>query len=95
MCGVPIHAAEILSRAADQSRAIESPSPSRPRARPKAKARGAKALVDRAIVRLVTPGTLTEETLLESGSANWLAAVGRAGDDWAVAAADIRPDASS
>src|SRR6476620_1005969 len=28
------------------------------------KARGSKALVDRAIVRLVTPGTLTEETLL-------------------------------
>src|SRR5918993_790866 len=39
--------------------------------------------------RLVTPGTLTEETLLESSSANWLAAVGRAGDEWAIAAADI------
>src|SRR6478736_3269737 len=53
------------------------------------KARGSKALVERAIIRLVTPGTLTEETLLESASANWLAAVGRAGDDWAIAAADI------
>ena len=37
----------------------------------------------------MTPGTLTEETLLDSGSANWLAAVGRAGDEWAIAAADI------
>src|SRR5439155_4263583 len=40
-------------------------------------------------IRLVTPGTLTEETLLESSVANWLAAVGRAGDEWAIAAADI------
>jgi DNA mismatch repair protein MutS len=46
-------------------------------------------LVDRAIIRLVTPGTLTEETLLDSGAANWLAAIGRAGDDYAIAAADI------
>src|SRR5207302_9012795 len=53
------------------------------------KARGSKALVDRAIIRLVTPGTLTEESLLESGSANWLAAIGRAGDELAIAAADI------
>ena len=54
------------------------------------KARGSKALVERAIIRLVTPGTLTEETLLElPASANWLAAIGRAGDDWAIAAADI------
>src|SRR3954465_11759146 len=89
MCGVPIHAAEsYLARLikggyrvaiAEQ---IESPAEAR-------KARGSKALVERAIVRLVTPGTLTEEALLESASANWLAAVGRTGDDWAIAAADI------
>src|SRR5215212_8861823 len=89
MCGVPVHSADsYLARLikgghrvaiAEQ---IESPAEAR-------KARGSKALVDRAIVRLVTPGTLTEDTLLESASANWLAAVGRAGDDWAIAAADI------
>src|SRR3954462_4599414 len=89
MCGVPIHSAEAylarltrgghLVAIAEQT---ESPAEAR-------KARGSKALVDRAIVRLVTPGTLTEETLLESSSANWLAAIGRAGDDWAIAAADI------
>jgi DNA mismatch repair protein MutS len=89
MCGVPVHSAEsYLARLikggnrvaiAEQ---IESPAEAR-------KARGSKALVERAIVRLVTPGTLTEETLLESASANWLAAIGRAGDDWAIAAADI------
>jgi DNA mismatch repair protein MutS len=89
MCGVPVHAAESylarLIRGGNRvaiAEQIESPAAAR-------KARGPKALVDRAIVRLVTPGTLTEETLLESASANWLAAVGRAGDDWAVAAADI------
>jgi DNA mismatch repair protein MutS len=89
MCGVPVHAAEsYLARLirggfrvaiAEQ---IESPAEAR-------KARGSKALVERAIVRLVTPGTLTEETLLDSGSANWLAAVARAGEEWAIAAADI------
>src|SRR5688572_19719243 len=89
MCGVPVHSAEgYLARLikggfrvaiAEQ---IESPAEAR-------KARGAKALVDRAIVRLVTPGTLTEEALLAPSSANWLAAVAKAGDEWAIAAADI------
>ncbi|MES2119911.1 MAG: DNA mismatch repair protein MutS [Pseudomonadota bacterium] len=89
MCGVPIHAAEsYLARLIKAGNRVaiaeqtESPAEAR-------KARGSKALVDRAIIRLVTPGTLTEETLLESASANWLAAVGRAGEDWALAAADI------
>jgi DNA mismatch repair protein MutS len=89
MCGVPVHSAEsYLARLikgghrvaiAEQ---IESPAEAR-------KARGSRALVDRAIIRLVTPGTLTEETLLESASANWLAAIGRVGEDWAIAACDI------
>ncbi len=89
MCGVPVHSADAyLARLikgghrvaiAEQ---IESPAEAR-------KARGSKALVDRAIVRLVTPGTLTEEVLLDAGAANWLAAVARVGEDWAIAAADI------
>jgi DNA mismatch repair protein MutS len=37
----------------------------------------------------VTPGTLTEDTLLDSGSANWLAAIGRLGEECALAACDI------
>ncbi|WP_309611923.1 DNA mismatch repair protein MutS [Sphingomonas sp.] len=89
MCGVPVHAANnYLARLikgghrvaiAEQ---VESPAEAR-------KARGAKALVDRAIVRLVTPGTLTEEVLLDSAAANWLAVVAKAGDEWGIAAADI------
>jgi DNA mismatch repair protein MutS len=89
MCGVPVHSAESylarLIRAGHRvaiAEQVESPAEAR-------RLRGSKALVERAIVRLVTPGTLTEETLLESGSANWLAAVGRAGEEWALAACDI------
>ena len=89
MCGVPVHSADAyLARLirggyrvaiAEQT---EKPAEAR-------RARGAKALVDRAIVRLVTPGTLTEDVLLDSAAANWLAAVARAGDEWGIAAADI------
>ncbi|WP_237219644.1 DNA mismatch repair protein MutS [Sphingomonas arenae] len=89
MCGVPVHSAESylarLIRAGHRvaiAEQTESPAEAR-------RARGSKALVERAIVRLVTPGTLTEETLLDSGAANWLAAIARAGDDWGIAAADI------
>jgi DNA mismatch repair protein MutS len=89
MCGVPAHSAEsYLARLikAGHRVAIAEQTESPVEAR---KARGSKALVERAIIRLVTPGTLTEETLLESGAANWLAAIGRAGEEWAIAAADI------
>ena len=89
MCGVPVHSADAylarLIRAGHRvaiAEQTESPVEAR-------KARGSKALVNRAIVRLVTPGTLTEDTLLDAGAANWLAAIGRAGDDYAIAAADI------
>ena len=89
MCGVPVHSADsYLARLIKAGHRVaiaeqtENPAEAR-------KARGSKALVERAIIRLVTPGTLTEETLLESSAANWLAAVGRAGDEWAIAAADI------
>ena len=89
MCGVPVHSAESylarLIKAGHRvaiAEQVESPAEAR-------KARGSKALVDRAIVRLVTPGTLTEETLLAPATANWLAAIAKAGDEWGIAAADI------
>ena len=89
MCGVPVHAATSylarLIRAGHRvaiAEQIESPAEAR-------RLRGSKALVERAIVRLVTPGTLTEDTLLDSSSTNWLAAVGRAGEECAIAACDI------
>jgi DNA mismatch repair protein MutS len=89
MCGVPVHSATgYLARLIKAGHRVaiaeqrESPAEAR-------KARGSKALVERAIVRLVTPGTLTEESLLDSAAANWLAAIARAGDEWGIAAADI------
>jgi DNA mismatch repair protein MutS len=58
-----------------------------------AKKRGPKAVVRRDVVRLVTPGTLTEDALLVSGSNNFLAAIARSGKGAAarynVAALDI------
>ena len=71
MCGVPVHSAEAylarLIRAGHRvaiAEQTENPAQAR-------KARGSKALVERAIVRLVTPGTLTEDALLEPAAANW------------------------
>ena len=88
MCGVPIHAAEAylarLIRAGHRvaiAEQIESPA--------EAKKRGAKSVVNRAIVRVVTAGTLTEEALLDSRAANWLVAVAKVGERFGLAAADI------
>jgi DNA mismatch repair protein MutS len=88
MCGVPIHAAEAyLARLIKAGHRVaiaeqtESPA--------EARKRGHKAVVSRAIVRVVTAGTLTEEALLDSRATNWLAAVAKSGERWGIAAADI------
>ena len=88
MCGVPVHSSEAylarLIRAGHRvaiAEQTESPAA--------AKARGGKVLVNRAIVRFVTAGTLTEESLLDSRRANILAAVGEAAGMLAIAAVDI------
>lgn len=54
-----------------------------------AKKRGAKAIVARGVVRVVTPGTLTEEGLLDARSANRLAAIAFGGENAAIAWADV------
>ena len=58
-----------------------------------AKKRGPKAVVRRDVVRLVTPGTLTEDALLVSASNNFLAALARDGKGpaarYTIAALDI------
>ncbi|MDT9599503.1 DNA mismatch repair protein MutS [Sphingosinicella sp. GR2756] len=88
MCGVPVHAAEaylarLIRGGFRVAIAEQTENPS------EARKRGSKAVVNRAIVRVVTAGTLTEEALLDSRSANWLAAVARVGDSYGIAAADI------
>ncbi|MEL6686486.1 MAG: DNA mismatch repair protein MutS [Pseudomonadota bacterium] len=89
MCGVPVHAAEAyLARLIKAGFRVavceqtEDPA--------EAKKRGSKSVVRREVVRLVTPGTLSEDTLLDARDANILAAVvtGLAGDA-ALAWADI------
>lgn len=71
MCGVPFHAYEnYLSRLIRQGFKVaiceqtEDPS--------EAKKRGSKSVVRREVVRLVTPGTLTEDHLLDSKRHNYL-----------------------
>ena len=88
MCGVPVHAAEgyLLTLIRKGFRVavceqMESPA--------EAKKRGAKSVVKRAVTRVVTPGTLTEDSLLEARSHNYLAAYAQVRDDSALAWVDI------
>ncbi len=78
MCGVPVHAADdYLQRLIAQGHRVavceqtEDPA--------EAKKRGPKAVVRRDVVRLVTPGTLTEESLLDARTHNFLTALFRGG----------------
>src|SRR5690606_22561148 len=54
-----------------------------------ARKRGSKSIVQRGVVRVVTPGTLTEEGLLDARAANRLAAVAFLGEAAAIAWADV------
>ena len=88
MCGVPVHASdqylERLIRSGHRvavCEQIEDPL--------EARRRGSKAIVRREIVRLVTPGTLTEEGLLEGRKSNYLLALCRSGRDDSLALAWI------
>ena len=54
-----------------------------------AKKRGAKSPVKREVIRLVTPGTLTEESLLDARACHVLAALGRAGAEFSLAWTDM------
>jgi len=88
MCGVPIHAAEgylltLIRKGFRVAIAEQLEDPA------EAKKRGSKSVVKRDVVRLVTPGTLTEESLLEARRHNYLAAWAELRDEGALAWADI------
>ena len=88
MCGVPIHAAEgylltLIRKGFRVAIAEQMEDPA------EAKKRGYKAVVRREVVRLVTPGTLTEDSLLEARRHNFLAAFAGIRDEAALAWADI------
>ncbi|ESQ90626.1 DNA mismatch repair protein MutS [Asticcacaulis sp. AC460] len=54
-----------------------------------AKKRGSKSVVKRGVVRVVTPGTLTEDTLLEDRGANRLIALSSRGGVMAIASVEL------
>src|SRR5882762_9394388 len=77
MCGVPVERSDdYLHRLIEQGHRVavceqmEDPAAAR--------ARGNKSVVRRDVVRLVTPGTLTEDTLLDARTNNYLLAIARA-----------------
>ena len=76
MCGVPVHAADdylqkLISLGFRVAVCEQTEDPA------EAKKRGSKSVVRREVVRLVTPGTLTEERLLEAARNNYLLALHR------------------
>ena len=88
MCGVPVHSAEgyLLALIRKGFRVaiaeqVEDPA--------EAKKRGAKSVVKREVVRLVTPGTLTEESLLDARRHNFLASYAEVRGSGALAWVDI------
>ena len=88
MCGVPVHAAEgylltLIRKGFRVAIAEQMEDPA------EARKRGAKSVVARDVVRLVTPGTLTEESLLEARKANYLAAFAEVRGSGALAWCDI------
>src|SRR5207253_4530709 len=77
MCGVPVHRADeylhrliALGHRVAVCEQLEDPA--------EARKRGSKAVVRRDVIRLVTPGTLTEDSLLDARRNNYLLAVARA-----------------
>src|SRR6202035_4685533 len=77
MCGVPVHRADeylhrliALGHRVAVCEQLEDPA--------EARKRGAKSVVRRDVIRLVTPGTLTEDTLLDAKRNNYLLAIARA-----------------
>ncbi len=76
MCGVPVHSAgDYLDKLIKLGHRVavceqtENPA--------EAKRRGSKSVVRREVVRLITPGTLTEDNLLQANQHNYLVALAR------------------
>src|SRR5262249_39540914 len=89
MCGVPVHRADeylhrliALGHRVAVCEQLEDPA--------EAKKRGGKSVVRRDVIRLVTPGTLTEDTLLDAKRNNYLLAIARA-PRWARGAVSRSP----
>lgn len=78
MCGVPVHSheaylAKLIRKGFRVAVCEQTEDPA------EARKRGAKSLVRREAVRIITPGTLTEDSLLDARSHNYLAAIAESG----------------
>ena len=83
MCGVPFHAADsYISRLVAKGHKVaiceqmEDP-------------KSVKGIVKRDIIRIVTPGTILDDALLNSRKTNYMASVCRIGNDCAITFADV------
>ena len=88
MCGVPVHSAEgylerLIKKGFKVAICEQTEDPAA------ARRRGGKALVERAVVRVVTPGTLTEDSLLDARAHNFLAALAKSQNALALAWLDV------
>jgi DNA mismatch repair protein MutS len=88
MCGVPVHSHDgylerLIRKGFKVAICEQTEDPA------EARKRGPKALVERAVVRVVTPGTLTEDSLLDARAHNHLAALARVGGGLGLAWIDI------
>src|SRR5512143_3440481 len=77
MCGVPVHRSDeylhkLIAAGFRVAVCEQTEDPA------EAKKRGAKSVVARAVVRVITPGTLTEDALLDARSHNYLCALAEA-----------------
>ncbi len=88
MCGVPIHAAEtylnqLIQKGFKVAVCEQTEDPA------EARKRGPKAVVNRQVKRIVTPGTLSESALLNPNSSNYLAALSMSNKNFGLAWVDI------
>lgn len=88
MCGIPFHSCDsYISKIIEAGyklaicEQLETPE--------EAKKRGYKAVVRREVVRIITPGTITEDNLLVSSAANFLVSIAYLKDELAIAWTDI------
>ncbi len=88
MCGVPAHSADgylqtLIRKGYRVAVCEQTEDPA------EARKRGSRSVVSRSVIRVLTPGTLTEDELLEARSNNFLAAVAAVRNDLAISWADI------
>jgi len=91
MCGVPFHAyepylAKLIRAGFKVAICEQTETPAEAKARAKAEGRpSSKVLVNRDVIRIVTQGTLTEETLLNARENNYLASIAKTCGEYALA----------